>query len=292
MDENKEMSQTQPTAPDVDTGGNLSAAMQESTAQFPEPNPTALLQIDPNDQELYLSDIESALGAGALATSTSITSSIQNYQYENGRRYHALREGEYLLPNDAREQDRLDLHHHIFRLTIGGPLIRAPIPRNPQLALDLGTGTGIWAIDFAEEYPSALEYEAWVKSDDDPELLNAAAVLQWQQLVDEATVKFGKKPNMVDPVKQRFIDAGSKDVPIGPWPLDQRLKILGLYQLEQMCDSVEAFTLPPLTRILNWSHEETQVLIAKIRSDLRNKRNHLHIDFRSQHRRSGESVGA
>ena len=56
------------------------------------------------------------------------------------------------------------------------------------------------------------EYEAWVKSDDDPELLNAPAVLQWQQLVDEATVKFGKKLNMADTVKQRFIDGGFKDV--------------------------------------------------------------------------------
>merc|ERR1712098_644308 len=91
-----------------------------------------------------------------MGTSTSITSSIRNYQYENGRRYHALREGEYLLPNDEREQDRLDLHHHIFRLTLGGPLIRAPIPPNPQRVVDLGTGTGIWAIDFADEYPSAV----------------------------------------------------------------------------------------------------------------------------------------
>ena len=32
-----------------------------------------------------------------------------NYTYENGRRYHAFREGEYVLPNDEAEQDRLDL---------------------------------------------------------------------------------------------------------------------------------------------------------------------------------------
>jgi trans-aconitate methyltransferase len=39
---------------------------------------------------------------------------------------------------------------------IDGPLYRAPIGPNPQRVLDLGTGTGIWAIDFADEFPGAL----------------------------------------------------------------------------------------------------------------------------------------
>ncbi|OHW92178.1 methyltransferase domain-containing protein [Colletotrichum incanum] len=34
-------------------------------------------------------------------------------------------------------------------------LFLAPIGNNPQKVLDLGTGTGIWAIDFADEFPSA-----------------------------------------------------------------------------------------------------------------------------------------
>ena len=87
--------------------------------------------------------------------STSITSSIRNYTYENGRRYHAFREGEYLVPNDDKEQDRQDYTHHVFRLLLGGSLFRAPITKHPQRVLDIGTGTGIWAIDFADEFPSA-----------------------------------------------------------------------------------------------------------------------------------------
>jgi SAM-dependent methyltransferase len=39
---------------------------------------------------------------------------------------------------------------------IGGDLFRAPIGPKPQRVLDLGTGTGIWSIDFADEFPSAL----------------------------------------------------------------------------------------------------------------------------------------
>jgi SAM-dependent methyltransferase len=60
-----------------------------------------------------------------------------------------------MLPNDEIEQDRLDLHHHIYRLILGGPLYRAPIGKDPQRILDFGTGTGIWAIDIADEFPSA-----------------------------------------------------------------------------------------------------------------------------------------
>ncbi|CAG8972001.1 hypothetical protein HYALB_00008286 [Hymenoscyphus albidus] len=73
---------------------------------------------------------------------------------EHGRRYHAYRDGKYLIPNDETEQDRLDLHHHVFNLAFDGKLVHAPI-KNPSRVLDAGTGTGIWAIDFADQYPEA-----------------------------------------------------------------------------------------------------------------------------------------
>ncbi|KAF4446728.1 hypothetical protein F53441_9661 [Fusarium austroafricanum] len=76
-------------------------------------------------------------------------------QADNGRRYHAFREGAYLVPNDDDEQDRMDLGHHIYRLVLGGELYLAPIGDKANRVLDLGTGTGIWAIDFADEFPAA-----------------------------------------------------------------------------------------------------------------------------------------
>lgn len=53
------------------------------------------------------------------------------------------------MPNDEAEQDRLDMYHHIFLSLLGGKLYTAPL-ENPHRVLDVGTGTGIWAIDFAE----------------------------------------------------------------------------------------------------------------------------------------------
>lgn len=36
-----------------------------------------------------------------------------------------------------------------------GKLFYAPVGENPQKIIDLGTGTGIWAVDVADKYPSA-----------------------------------------------------------------------------------------------------------------------------------------
>ncbi|KAJ5958896.1 uncharacterized protein N7479_006046 [Penicillium vulpinum] len=74
---------------------------------------------------------------------TSLSSSVLDYEYENGRR----------MPNDEEEQDRMDLLSR-WLLLMKGELHKAPV-KNPQSILDLGTGTGIWALDIAEKFPGA-----------------------------------------------------------------------------------------------------------------------------------------
>ncbi|OLN86098.1 Trans-aconitate 2-methyltransferase 9 [Colletotrichum chlorophyti] len=65
---------------------------------------------------------------------------------------------EWAVPNDDRELDRLDLTHNMFLLTFSEQLGTAPPNAknsNVKRVLDVGTGTGIWAIEFGEEHPQA-----------------------------------------------------------------------------------------------------------------------------------------
>lgn len=57
-------------------------------------------------------------------------------------------------PNDDHANEQQDLAHHMYNLTLDRKLHLAPI-KNPHNILDLGTGTGIWAIDMADAYPEA-----------------------------------------------------------------------------------------------------------------------------------------
>lgn len=85
--------------------------------------------------------------ASTRSSSTSINSSILEHSYENGRRYHRYRHGRYPLPNDEAEQNREDMMHAMMLEATDGRHFYAPIGENPQRIADLGTGTGIWAIE-------------------------------------------------------------------------------------------------------------------------------------------------
>ncbi|RDW62586.1 hypothetical protein BP5796_10888 [Coleophoma crateriformis] len=76
----------------------------------------------------------------------SLMSSVREYRYEHGRRYHSYHSGCYQFPNDDNEQDRLDMFHHMLLLVTRDKLHLAPIKGDDLRILDVGTGTGIWAI--------------------------------------------------------------------------------------------------------------------------------------------------
>ncbi|KAK6586958.1 hypothetical protein PZA11_000248 [Diplocarpon coronariae] len=48
-----------------------------------------------------------------------------------------------------------NLQHHIFKLVLNGELTRTKLPAASQKVLDVGTGTGIWAIELGDALPSA-----------------------------------------------------------------------------------------------------------------------------------------
>ncbi|QLI69497.1 Secondary metabolism regulator LAE1 [Metarhizium brunneum] len=120
--------------------------------------------------------------------STSVTPSAYEDEVAYGRRYHGFRKGRYPLPNDDLEQRREETNHALMlELTVcvlaffgtrvnirgifldscqtiefrelmatqGGRLFYSDIGKYPHKIIDIGTGTGTWAIDVADQYPSA-----------------------------------------------------------------------------------------------------------------------------------------
>ncbi|KAK6065970.1 methyltransferase domain-containing protein [Seiridium cupressi] len=77
-------------------------------------------------------DADSAIGSITQNSSMSATSSIYQFVEEFGRTFHRYKEGTLQV--------------------LDWKLFLAPIDR-PNRVLDLGTGTGIWAIEFADQNP-------------------------------------------------------------------------------------------------------------------------------------------
>ncbi|KAI0433138.1 S-adenosyl-L-methionine-dependent methyltransferase [Xylaria sp. FL1042] len=100
-------------------------------------------------------DADSALfDVNRPQSSVSVSSSVYDFVNEHGRTYHRYKEGKYWMPNDEREQERLDLQHMICLKVFNDRLALAPV-QDPSRVLDFGTGTGAWAIEFAIQHPGS-----------------------------------------------------------------------------------------------------------------------------------------
>jgi ubiquinone/menaquinone biosynthesis C-methylase UbiE len=69
-----------------------------------------------------------------------------------GRRF--LHNASYVLPKDLKEVNRLDFQHYLLRQALRGNYL-APIGSNPTAILDVGSGTGIWGKELAQQFPAA-----------------------------------------------------------------------------------------------------------------------------------------
>ena len=80
--------------------------------------------------------------------------------------------------------------------------------------------------------------------------------------------------------------AGFEDVhhekvrlPLGLWPKDKKLKEVGAFNLVQLKEGLEGFSLALFTRVLGWSPDEVQILLTKVRKDLSDSHIHAQNDM-------------
>ncbi|WKT54415.1 hypothetical protein QSH57_004999 [Fusarium oxysporum f. sp. vasinfectum] len=92
------------------------------------------------------------------ASTTSVNTVAENFQQLFGRQYHNEGIGYHWEPNDETRQEMWDgFHDTLWQSGIVAVFIVswASANRYNKRVLDVGTGTGIWAIDFADEHPDA-----------------------------------------------------------------------------------------------------------------------------------------
>ena len=128
--------------------------------------------------------------------------------------------------------------------------------------------------------PSANFIPLGTFSDDDTVPEDAPSKLWWK-LLEEAFEKIGRPIPKIDRFPKLLEDAGFENVqfqmikrPVNDWPKDPKMKEIGRYSCLNYLEGLEGFTMAPFTRVLGWSPEEAQVLIAKVRKETVTRRIH------------------
>ncbi|KAF4829369.1 Secondary metabolism regulator LAE1 [Colletotrichum tropicale] len=137
-----------PAAPAIAPEAGEAGTAAPAAAQGAENPATGIIAPDETETD-------SAINVSVRDSLTSIRSSVLKFEDEYGRLYHSQSRGKYYFPHDNVEQDRLDLQHELFMRTFRGYLCTCPKVNGANRVLDLGTGTGIWALEYAEQNPEA-----------------------------------------------------------------------------------------------------------------------------------------
>lgn len=128
------------------------------------------------------------------------------------------------------------------------------------------------------------DYDLTWKSDDDT-MAKDSSTKKWNDCFLEGCNKGGRDPCPGPKLKRYMEDAGFVNVveeqrkfPIGTWAKDRKLKEIGAFNHTMCLEGLEAFSLGPFTRVLGWSIEEVQVLLANVRKELKNPKVHIYTD--------------
>ncbi|KAK7421594.1 hypothetical protein QQX98_002061 [Neonectria punicea] len=248
------------------------------------------------DQIAADEDYDSALDFSLEEPSTSsLRSSLLEFQEENGRTYHRMSEGKYIYPNDDKESDRLDLQDSL-------------VPPNCKFEIDDLEKEWTWKIPFDYVFsrmmtgsfanPEAMAKKVfenlapggWYEIQDiqlpvlcddgtlDPE---TSPTMKWQKALIEGSKAVGRRLGVSDENKDLLKRAGFINVhesvyrwPTNSWPKDRKLKELGRWNLANFDAGLEGVSLALFTRVLSWTKEEVMALCAEVRKELRNPRVH------------------
>ncbi|EAA28605.1 hypothetical protein GE21DRAFT_5352 [Neurospora crassa] len=153
-----------PKSPKSDQASNPPAPVAPGHGPTPltaeEQNAAGLLPAShwaaqPLEEDDTVDDGASSLGS-FISSSASLSSTIFQYRTIHGRTYHGdVGNAESYEPNDQRHVEAMEIFHHAMLVQLDGKLYLSPLDKKRiHKVLDVGTGSGLWAIDFADEYPN------------------------------------------------------------------------------------------------------------------------------------------
>ncbi|KAF5497829.1 putative methyltransferase tdiE [Colletotrichum siamense] len=272
---------------------------------------------NPQAEDTHTDDEASSVGDASTRDSlASLRSSILDYRRENGRTYHRLSDGKYVLPNDEREQDRL-ADDHPEATVIGvdlSPIQPGYVSPNCSFEVDDVEKEWTWTTPFDFIFIRAMiaSFKSWpdmiakayanlepggyleihdndfpLKCDDGT-MTDECKTLKWTKLLIEGTDLMGRPITVARDFKKMLEDAGFVDVvvkkekwPYTPWPKDPKYKELGEWDKESALQGIEAITMALFTRVLDWSVPETTVFCAEVRNELKRVDVHAYYDVYS-----------
>ncbi|RYP02577.1 hypothetical protein DL764_005751 [Monosporascus ibericus] len=119
---------------------------------------------------------------------------------------------------------------------------------------------------------------------EDGSLTESHDTTKWINLLIGAARKIGRDPCPGVSLEKWVKEAGFKNVthhrfrfPVGPWPRDPDMKEIGMYNLTQVLQGLEGFSLRLFCDVLGWRQEEVVVLTSKVRKELKSR--HIHAQF-------------
>ncbi|CCE28058.1 uncharacterized protein CPUR_01532 [Claviceps purpurea 20.1] len=156
-----------------------------------------------NDQD----DIDSIFSKDRSAT-TSVASSILEYRQLHGRTYHSDKfTANYFIPNDDQQLESEESCHHFLTMLLDDQLFLAPLEKDKiHRVLDVGTGSGIWAIEFADQFPNASVIGTDLSSCQ-PQWVPPNVSFE----IDDATLEWTWNANHFDFIHMRYIVGGIQD---------------------------------------------------------------------------------
>ncbi|KAK1594633.1 methyltransferase domain-containing protein [Colletotrichum navitas] len=255
----------------------------------------AVIEVEDTDD---LNESASNIDDRISTYTASVSSSVIDHPTENGRRYHAFRAGE------ATEVGELLPNSEVIGNDLSANQPTCPTPPNVKFEIDDVESPWVNAYKFdfifcrhmvgaIADWPKLMSniYEelrstnpgGWVEFQDydllytseDGSLTEEHQTLKWIRLILEACDKMGRdgQAGFVNIAHEKFI------VSIGPWPKDTHHKDVGMCNLIQMLDGLEAFSLRVFCGVLGWTRAEVLVLLAMVRKDLKSCKFHAKYYF-------------